>query len=124
MGVRTFPSALAWTCTCGHTADDGEVVHHLGRNRLSGLVHSRYDDTAEVLRELVGRLGFSSSREGRYSRLAPRTPNRPQACQNSIATCAPAPAKCSPMSRSSILPLHRTLVPLLHLWPRCRSLGR
>jgi hypothetical protein len=52
--------------------------HALGCNQLSGLVQCRHDDTAEVLREFVGGLGFSSSRDGRYSRLAPRTPNRPQ----------------------------------------------
>jgi hypothetical protein len=34
-------------------------------NRLRGLVHSRHDDTAEVLREFIGRVGFSFSREGR-----------------------------------------------------------
>jgi hypothetical protein len=52
--------------------------HNVHPSRLSGFVQSRHDDTAEVLREFVGRLGFSSSREGPYSRLAPRTPNRPQ----------------------------------------------
>jgi hypothetical protein len=34
--------------------------------------------SSEVLREFVGHLEFSSSREGRYSRLAPRTSNRPK----------------------------------------------
>jgi hypothetical protein len=55
------------------------VAHALGCNRLSGLVQRRHDDTADALRDFVGRMGFSSSREGRYSRLAPRTTNRPQA---------------------------------------------
>jgi hypothetical protein len=58
------------------------VAHALGCNRLSGLVQSRHDETAEVLREFVGRLGFSSSRKERYSRGAPRTPKRPQARWN------------------------------------------
>jgi hypothetical protein len=42
-------------------------------------VQSRHNETAEVLREFVGRLGLTSSREGRYSWFAPRTPNRLQA---------------------------------------------
>jgi hypothetical protein len=80
MGVCTFSSiGNAWTCACGHAVEDDYVAHALGCNRLSGLVQSRHDDNAEVLRVLVGRLGLSSSREGRYSRLAPSTPNRPQA---------------------------------------------
>jgi hypothetical protein len=80
MGVRTISSfGTCWTCPCGHTVEGDDVAHAIGCNRLSGLVQSRHDETAEVLREFVGRLGFSSSREGRYSRLAPRTPNRAQA---------------------------------------------
>jgi hypothetical protein len=43
------------------------------------------------------------------------TANRSQACGTSIATCAPALAKCSPMSRSSILLQLRTFAPLLAL---------
>jgi hypothetical protein len=80
MGVRMFSSfGACWTCSCGHTVEDDTVAHALGCNRLSGLVQSRHDEETEVLHECVGQLGFSSSREGRYFRLAPRTPNRPQA---------------------------------------------
>jgi hypothetical protein len=53
-----------------------DVARAIGCNRLGVLVQCRHGDTAEGLREIVGRLGFFSSREGRYSRLAPRTPNR------------------------------------------------
>jgi hypothetical protein len=71
-GVRTFSSfGTSWTCACGHTVEGEDVAHALGCNRLSGLVQSRHDDTVEVLREFVGRLGFSS-------RLAPPTANRPK----------------------------------------------
>jgi hypothetical protein len=49
----------------------GDVAHALGCNRLSSLVQSRHDDTAEVLREFIGRLGFSSGCKGRYFWLAP-----------------------------------------------------
>jgi hypothetical protein len=51
-------------CSCGHTVEDDEVAQALGFNRLSGLVQTRHEETAEVLREFMGRLGFSSSREG------------------------------------------------------------
>jgi hypothetical protein len=65
-GVRTFSSfGNAWTCACGHTMEDDDIAHALGCNRLSALVQSCHDDTAEVLAKFVGRLGFSSSREGR-----------------------------------------------------------
>jgi hypothetical protein len=61
-----------------HTVDDDDVGLALGCNLLSGLMQSRNDDTAEVVQEFNGRLGFSSSCEGRHSRLAPRTTSRPQ----------------------------------------------
>jgi hypothetical protein len=74
MGVRTFSSfGTCWTYSCGHTVENDGVVHALGCNGLSGLVQSCHDETAEVVRKFVGRLGFSSSREGRYCGLAPRT---------------------------------------------------
>jgi hypothetical protein len=47
-----------WTCTCGHTVEDNDVAHALGCNRLSGLVQSRPDDTAEALREFIGCWAF------------------------------------------------------------------
>jgi hypothetical protein len=71
--------------------EDDDVAHALGCHRLSGLVQSRHDDTAEVLREFVGRLGFSSSRKGQYSRLAPRTTNRPQALWDFHCNLRPGP---------------------------------
>jgi hypothetical protein len=40
------------------------INYALDCNRLSGLLQSRHDDIAEDLREFVGRLGLSSSREG------------------------------------------------------------
>jgi hypothetical protein len=114
MGVRTFSSfGNARTCACGHTMEDDDVAHALGCNRLSGLVQSRHNGTAEVLREFVGRLGFSSICEGQYSRLAPRTRTAPRRAGTSTATCALAPAKCSPMSPSFILSLLHTFVPRL-----------
>jgi hypothetical protein len=92
MGVRTFSSfGACWTCSCGHTVEDDDVAHALGCNRLSGLVQSRHYETAEFLREFVGRLGFSSSREGRYSRLAPRIPNRPPARWDFHCNLRPGP---------------------------------
>jgi hypothetical protein len=63
MRVHTFSSfGTCWTCSCGHTVEDDDVVHALGCNRLSGLLQSRHghDEMAEVLREFVSRLGFSS----------------------------------------------------------------
>jgi hypothetical protein len=54
-------------------------------------VQGRHDATADVLRDFVGRLGFSSSREGRYSRLAPRTPHRPQARWDFHCVLRPGP---------------------------------
>jgi hypothetical protein len=94
--------------------DDVAHMYTLSCNRPIGLVKSRHDKTAEVLREFVGRLGsLTSSCEGRYSRLALRTTNRPRHAGTSIATCALAPAMFSPMSRSSILSLLRTCVPQL-----------
>jgi hypothetical protein len=81
---------------CSHAVEDDDVTHALSCNRLSAVVLSRHRDTTEVLREFVGRLGFSFSREGQYLRLATRTLNprefhrtlgvplhpapRPQAC--------------------------------------------
>jgi hypothetical protein len=92
MRVRTFSSfGTCWTCSCGHIVEDDDVAHALGCNRLSNLVQSRHDDTAEVLREFVGRLGFSSSREGRCFRLALRTPNRPQARWDFHCNLRPGP---------------------------------
>jgi hypothetical protein len=92
MGVRTYSCfGNAWTCGGGQTVADDDAAHALGSNRLSGLVQSRYDDTAEVLREFVGRLGFSSSREGRYSGLAPRTANRTQALWDFHCKLRPGP---------------------------------
>jgi hypothetical protein len=77
MGVHTFSSlGTFWTSSCGHAVGDDDLAHAIGFNRLSGLMQSLHDETAELLRKLVGRLGSSSSREGRYSRLAPRTPNQ------------------------------------------------
>jgi hypothetical protein len=54
-------------------------------------MQSLHDDTAEVMREIVGCLGFSNSREGRYSRLAPRTPNSPEARWSLHCNMRPAP---------------------------------
>jgi hypothetical protein len=71
--------------------EDEDVAHALGCNRLSGLVQSRHDDAAEVLREFVGRLGFSSIREGRCSRPAPLTPNQPQARWDFHCSLRPGP---------------------------------
>jgi hypothetical protein len=51
----------------------------------------RHDESAEVLREFLGRLGFSSSREGRDSRLAHRTPNRSQARWDFHCNSRPGP---------------------------------
>jgi hypothetical protein len=93
MGVRTFASfGACWTCSCGHTVEDDVIAHALGCNRLSGLVESRHDETAKVLRELVGRLGLSSSRQGRHSRLAPHIPNRPRARWDFHCNLRPGPA--------------------------------
>jgi hypothetical protein len=55
---------IIYSCSCVHTVEDDDVAHALGCNLLNGLVQSRHDETAEVLREFVGRLGLSSSREG------------------------------------------------------------
>jgi hypothetical protein len=111
MGVRTFSSfGTCWTCSCGHTIEDDDVVHALGCNRLSGLVQSRHDETAEVLGEFVVRLGFSSSREMRYFGSLPAPQTAPRRVETSIATCAQAPAMCSPMSCSFILSLIHTFV--------------
>jgi hypothetical protein len=80
MRVHTFSSfGTCWTCSCGHNIEEENVVHALGCKWLSGLMQNRHDETADILRERVGRLGFSSCQEGRYFRLAPRTPNLPQA---------------------------------------------
>jgi hypothetical protein len=112
MGVRTFVSfGACWTCSCGHTFEDDDVAHALGCNRLSGLVQSRHDETAEVLREFVGRLGFSSCREGRYSWLAPAPPTNPRHAGTFTATCARGLTTFSPTSRSSITWLLSTFVP-------------
>jgi hypothetical protein len=89
------------------------VVHSRGCNRFSALVQSRQDDTAEVLRELVGCLRFSPIRGRRYSLLAPCTPNRPQARWDFHCILLPGPGHVSPTSRSSILSLLRTSDPLL-----------
>jgi hypothetical protein len=94
MGVRTFSSfGNAWKCPCGHTVEDNDVTHALGCNRLSGLVQSRRDEPAEVLREFISRLGFPSIREGRYSRLEPCTANSPQARWDFHCNLRPAPAR-------------------------------
>jgi hypothetical protein len=62
--------------------------------QLIFLVQSRHDETAEVLREFVGRLGFASSREGQYSQLAPRNPNNAHACWDfhcNLTSCSSFP---------------------------------
>jgi hypothetical protein len=92
-GCAHAPLAAKAGGACGHTIDDSIVAHTLGCNRLSDLVQSGNDDTAEVLRELIGCLGYSSSREGWYSRLTPRTPTRSLA-ETSTATCGWDPAMC------------------------------
>jgi hypothetical protein len=80
MGVRTFSSfGTCWMCSCSHNVEDNDVAHALGCTGLRGLIQSRYDETAEALHKFVGRLGLFSSREGRLSRLALRTSDRPQA---------------------------------------------
>jgi hypothetical protein len=67
MGVRPFSSfGNNWMCACGDMIEGNDATHALGCNRLSVLVQSRHDDTAEVLRGFMGRLGFSCSCEGRY----------------------------------------------------------
>jgi hypothetical protein len=53
-------------------------------------VQSCHDDIAQVLREFVGRLGFSFSHEGRYSWLPPHTLNRPQARWDSHCNLHPS----------------------------------
>jgi hypothetical protein len=63
----------AWTCDCGHTLDASKIAHATSSNWLSFLMQSRYNDTKEMLKDLFGRLGFSSSREGGHSQLAPHT---------------------------------------------------
>jgi hypothetical protein len=65
MGVRTFSSfGNAWTCACGHTVEGDDVAHALGCNQLSGHVQNCHDDTAEVLRDFVGHLGFPPAARG------------------------------------------------------------
>jgi hypothetical protein len=111
-GVRAFSSfGTCWTCSCSHPVEDDIVAHTLGCNRPSGLVQTRPDETAVVLREFVGRLGFSSSREGQYSRLAPRTPTVPRHAATLTATCAPGRATFSPTSLSPNPWLFLTFVP-------------
>jgi hypothetical protein len=102
MGAHTFSSfCTCWTCSCGHTVENDDVVHALGYNRLIGLVQSRHDETTEVLCEFVGRLGFT-------------------------ATCAPGLVTFSQTSCSSITwplptfapPLAPLAMPLLFVMPK------
>jgi hypothetical protein len=48
MGVRALSSfGNSWGCACCHTVESDDVAHALGRSRLSGVLRSRHDDTAE-----------------------------------------------------------------------------
>jgi hypothetical protein len=92
MRVHPFSSfGTGWTRFCGHTIEGDDVAHALGWNRHSGLVQNRHDETADILCEFVGCLGFSSCREVRYSRLASPTPNRPQARRDCHCNLRPGP---------------------------------
>jgi hypothetical protein len=79
----------SWTCACGRLVEWDDVAHDLGCIRLSGL----HDDTADSLRyfKFVGCMGFCSSREARYSRLAPRATNSPQARWELLCHLRPGP---------------------------------
>jgi hypothetical protein len=113
MGVRTFSSfGTCWTCSCRHTVEDDDVAHALGCIRLRGLVQSRHEETAEVLRELLGRLGFSSTEKGDTPGLRPAPPTAPRHAGTFNVTCAPGLATFSPTSCFSIPWLLPTHIPL------------
>jgi hypothetical protein len=71
-------------------------------------VQSRHGDTAELLREFISRLGSSSSREGRYSQLAPRTANRPQASWDFHCNLRPGPGVVAQMKEQYLKPTNTT----------------
>jgi hypothetical protein len=66
--------------TCGHVIEDNDFTHNSGCSQLSRVVQSSYDDTANLPKGCVGRLGSSATFEGQYTRLVPCISRCPQAC--------------------------------------------
>jgi hypothetical protein len=131
MGAQTLTSfGTCWTCPCGHTIKDDDVAHALACNRLSSLVQSCHDDTAEVPQEFVGRLGFSSSHEERYCRLAPSIPNRPQERWDFRCNLRPGPGRIladvsfiHPLAASNVHSACRGAGSCMASWP-CSCVSR
>jgi hypothetical protein len=75
-GVHTFTTlSHAWNSTCGQLVDGDDAANALGCRSLNSLIIAQHDKTAGALRESVGSLGFTSSREGAYMRWGSRITN-------------------------------------------------
>jgi hypothetical protein len=67
-----------WPCTCRQTVQEDVIAHALGCNRHSGLVRSRHENTADVLRGFISCLARVLKPLGEASGLqaAPRAASR------------------------------------------------